>query len=401
MPLADDVTTGKGPRQKLLDELRAAAPSRSTAASTVASSASAAPEAPYRPTLDKTLSGPQAADNMLNEIAMRAGALTTVEGVEDDQPWRDYSYGPSVNKPEPAVRYGGVRSPGQAEQQREDQAVEQAAMDAQAKRTTDKALGTGQRGRSKVLSLKEYKDLSPDQKAATDFNTLLSKAVASDRKLDGAKASEGYDSAEAAVFGKDQGDTYAPATVALLNSIGFTSEDVDLDDFLKLKTAVNTTDLQGLKLNDSAPDASLATPEHERTKLQEQLVGAFKSTREDGAAGPSLLGLQHELLGTNKRLGFGQANDSDTAPMDQQLNAYFQKGLSALAQEQNAGDKDLIMKDIRGHLNDVEWESFISYLDTKSRDAMQYKMPLLEGQDDNGNPLTYMVARDFRKHIGF
>lgn len=278
-------------------------------------------------------------------------------------------------------------------------------------RSLDKALGREDRSPS-VLGAKGYKKLDGDQKAAVDFNTLLSEARQNDRALNRAdkagkvqmKPDSDYASSVAAVFGDDENTVkYAPATVALLSSIGFKAGDIDLNDFLKLKVGVNAGELDSfsLKQNGSA-DASLVTPESTRSNLQKDLVEAFRNTRTDQVAGGNLLGLQESLLGADKMLGFGQGDDSAGADYGPLMNSRFQKGLLALAQPKYAADKDQIIGQVKAAFTDQEWDAFVNFLDVKSREAMQYKRPLSDAVDSTtGEPLEFMLARDFRKHMGF
>lgn len=360
---------------------------------------------------------------VVDEIAMKTGALTTVPDVEEQiasmasqeqatttqsllaeakaQGLTGTAAAMYAAQGTAAIGSGDRVAPG-AESEKESAAE----IAARAERTERAALGNAKRGRDR-LGESEYKDLDPDQKAAVDLNTLLSKALKDDkrtRKSGKADPTAEYGTAVEEIFGDDGKTKYAPATVTLLNSIGFKAEDLDLNDFLKLKVGITAGELDSFSLDEDAGggSASLATPESTRTNMQKDLVAAFRDTRVDQVNGGNLLGVQRALLGTDRALGFGQGDERANASMDAQLNAYFQKGLSALSQPMYAGDKDKIVKDIRDHLDDTEWQSFINYLDVSSRDAMQYRRPLTEGVNPTtGEPLEFMLPRDFRKHMGF
>jgi hypothetical protein len=90
--------------------------------------------------------------------------------------------------------------------------------------------------------------------------------------------------------------------------------------------------------------------------------------------------------------------------MDQQLTAYFQNSLYDMARKDAPKDKTkAIMAEAKELLTDEEFQSFINFLDVRTREAMQYRRPLGEGVMDptTGEPLEFQLARDFRKQIGF
>lgn len=345
------------------------------------------------------------------EVGMMAGATTTLPEIEQKSTgvpaWDnrlEEALAPGATQPD---RSRGSTTYRDREAAAEQQIAEMARQKQVEDRTGRKAMGSRPGGKE-VLDVLEYRDLSPDQKAAVDFNTLLSKTSGRDKRISkgDAKPTPEYNSAARQVVGDVVGPIkFAPETINLLGSIGVETGDVSLDDFLKLKIAVNADDLRGFSLEDKGgPDASLNTPERRRTLLQREVVEAFRNTQRDQAAGPSLLEVQRDLLGTNSKLGFGTANMDADAPMDQQLTAYFQNSLYDMARVDSPEEKTkAIMAEAKELLTDEEFQSFINFLDVRTREAMQYRRPLGEGVLDpsTGEPLEFRLARDFRKQIGF
>ena len=344
------------------------------------------------------------------EVGMMAGATTTVPEVE-----RKSTGVPAWdNRIEEAI--AGRAAPDRStyattyrdrELAAEQQIAEMAKQQEVENRTGRKAMGS-KPGGEKELDVLSYRELDQDQKAAVDFNTLLSKATGRDKKTSrtDVQPTAEYNSAARQVVGDAIGPIqFAPETINLLGSIGVKTGDVSLDDFLKLKIAVNADDLRGFKLEDAGgPDASLATPERKRTLLQREVVEAFRNTQRDQAAGGSLLNVQRDLLGTESQLGFGTANMDAEAPMEQQLNAYFQNSLYDMARKDAPEQRTKeVMAEAKGLLNDEEFKAFINFLDVRTREAMQYRRPIGEGVLDpsTGEPLEFQLARDFRKQIGF
>jgi hypothetical protein len=369
--------------------------------------------------------------SIAEELAMKAGAITTVPEIEagttgsealDAEILDQLSYDPRTGM---GTRQYPEGSPGYAYEEparveTEKQEAKEAARDARRTerreaRAEERATGKGKK--ADRIDAQSYKDLSPDQKAAVDFNTLLFKATTADEKILGedrasvpADVGTEYGESIGSVFGPQTGPPiFAPNTVNLLNSIGFKTEDLDMADFLKLKVGITQADLRGFNLetrSDEVSDTGTLSSESIRHNLQEDLVQAFQATREDQVSGEGLKNLQRDLLGQDQKIGFQQLTP-DTNPAVIELQDRFQRGLTTLAQPKAAADKDMILAALKTEFTAPQWESFINFLDVSSREAMQYNRPLGSGPeydrilDEEGNPPEYMLARDFRKHIGF
>jgi hypothetical protein len=108
--------------------------------------------------------------------------------------------------------------------------------------------------RAVPLSWEEYNDLSKQQRAAVDFNTLLVQAREVDLKTDPKFFSPAekaqYDKDVKAMFGELGGsETIGYHTVELLKKIDFTAVGQDLDEFLSLERAISTDELKNFKFS--------------------------------------------------------------------------------------------------------------------------------------------------------
>lgn len=109
------------------------------------------------------------------------------------------------------------------------------------------------------LSWKQYDKLSPDQKAAVDFNSRLVEARELDLKMKGhqeflippEKLAQ-YEEDVQKMFGSEGGsDTIGIHTVELLKSINFKAVGQDLDEYLSLERSVDVDELKTFTLTDT------------------------------------------------------------------------------------------------------------------------------------------------------
>lgn len=109
------------------------------------------------------------------------------------------------------------------------------------------------------LSWKQYDKLSPDQKAAVDFNSRLVEARELDLKMKGhqeflippEKLAQ-YEEDVQKMFGTEGGsDTIGIHTVELLKSINFKAVGQDLDEYLSLERSVDVDELKTFTLTDT------------------------------------------------------------------------------------------------------------------------------------------------------
>jgi hypothetical protein len=252
-----------------------------------------------------------------------------------------------------------------------------------------KALGKKQ-GRTTELTSEEYDKLSPKQRAAVDLNTLLVTAVREDlaaKKRGTDAGGKEYDAAVAEVFGEKGAAEarFAPKTMRLLDDIDFKGEGTNLNDVLKLKVGLNVDDIADLEREQTGPDIQLETSMSRRDDLTEALVKSFRSQRRDPQKGAALLETQRDILGTRDALDFGSPENN------QLIEGVFEM----LANPSSEVPFDKLMAETKATLTDEHWQLFIKYLDTRSREAQQYKNPL--GLDPEAD---YMGARRFRRRAG-
>lgn len=103
------------------------------------------------------------------------------------------------------------------------------------------------------LTWEAYDKLTPDQRAAVDFNTVLVDSREADlrfvKPLEG-EALKQYNLDVESIFGKGGGsDIQAPATIKLLKKINFTAVGQDLDEFLSLERGVSAKELKDFEFS--------------------------------------------------------------------------------------------------------------------------------------------------------
>lgn len=289
--------------------------------------------------------------------------------------------------------------PGMERFQREETArLNKADVDEEMGESRERAARAGMnRGKGRdteTMTAEDYAALTPKQKAAVDLNTLLVAAVQRDM---GVKRDEGkkYDDRVKAVFGADAStiQPFAPNTLSLLEDIGYKDDDTKVTDFLKLKAAFDADDVDDLKLRKGeAPDANLASAGFTRDSIQASLVESLQGARTNTDTRGDMMDTQRDLLGTNDRLGFGEADP--TGDRTAQLNAYFQQAFEVMSTKGHEVKPEAIMSEARGRMDEREWKAFIEFLDVKSRESKQFDIPL--GTDPE---TEYKPTRKFRAQL--
>lgn len=260
-------------------------------------------------------------------------------------------------------------------------------------RATRAGMNRGKKRDTETMTAEDYAALTPKQKAAVDLNTLLVAAVQRDL---GVKRDEGkqYDDRVKAVFGDDAStiQPFAPNTLSLLEDIGYQDDNTKVTDFLKLKAAFDADDVDDLKLRKGeAPDANSMSAGFSRDAIQADLVATLQGARTDKDTRGTVLDTQRDLLGTDQKLGFGEANPE--GDRTSQLNAYFQQAFEAMSTK--GVDPTAIMAEARdGRMDERELKAFIEFLDVKSRESKQFDIPL--GTDPE---TEYKPTRKFRAQL--
>lgn len=273
------------------------------------------------------------------------------------------------------------------------------------------------------MTWKEYNALSPEQRAAVDFNTMLVRAVRTDLKNtdDYAASSDDqmtYDATLEKMFGSsDRGsEIYAPETLGLLQQIKYHDTSADLDDFLKLKAAITTEDLADLPTVEGVPQAvaySGQAPERtEELGLKRGLANSTAEMEATLAKGNEMLQsiqavalkdrewIVDKLGGPEQQqitaaLGYQPPNRNPETGEPLDLNTFFQDGFNNLANRANTKDQDSILAAIKAPLSDSEYTAFLNYANSRSNNAQRFQLPLGEGKG-----VEYRSPQDFRDLLG-
>lgn len=270
------------------------------------------------------------------------------------------------------------------------------------------------------MTQEKYNRLTPKQRAAVDFNTMLSDAVGKDMKRqvryerttsDQERAT--YDKAEQQMFGEDRGsDIYAPETMAVLRQLKLDDKTADLDDYLGLKVAITSKDLKDFVAPETVPNHDpteavsydrdyLNLKEGYATKTQELADSLVKGKamlqdfRTTAAAEVMASGDLARLGGLSTKagqpgLGFEQPKLLDNgAPAD--LNTYFQQAFEQLATVDKK-DRDDVLSVVGTELHPDEYQQFLNYSDARTRGAQQYGAEMVPG--------STTTADEFRRILG-
>lgn len=132
-------------------------------------------------------------------------------------------------------------------------------------------------GRAVPMTMAAYRKLTPDQKAAVDFNTALIEAREKDLNagwmLQVPPAHAAVDARSKSLFGDDVTTGGNPEHVLkLLEKIGYKAPGTRLEDFMSLDMAISADELKDLKL---PKDIQFATPSPEVKKSQEGPADPF------------------------------------------------------------------------------------------------------------------------------
>lgn len=270
------------------------------------------------------------------------------------------------------------------------------------------------RDRVDTLTAEQYQALGPRQQQAIDFNTQLVQAVRRDRKLQDTKylsATEEqrakYEDLQKQMFGSDRGsELYAPETLALLKSIGFSDDSADLDDFLSLRAAIHAKDVKALAgpeptitdaMHPTDPAVQVDSPEQDRLNLSTMLAaktGQLEATLAKGqqllqsvaatttsARNPLVTSLGGQAAPVPEAPGFGR--DADT---------YYAQAFDLLANTKSDP------KEVLARMNQDLGENFgtaLDYIATRLNNAERFGLTL--GSDETE---TYRTPEQLRKAAG-
>jgi hypothetical protein len=207
------------------------------------------------------------------------------------------------------------------------------------------------------LTWEAYEALSDDQRAAVDFNTLLIEAREKDLSkpvtLDAAGRTE-YDQKVEKLFGVGRGsDVVAQSTVDLLSQLDMNLVGQDLDEFLSLDRAIDTTELKDFKFSDRDLKTLDDLVNKDATESYAQVRSATNLGALDTAAVQKAQALLKSAAADPNRMtsefGLGLLNPTATPslglggegtlwsnPADAQKNQWFQLAMQALSNPETA-----------------------------------------------------------------
>ena len=282
-----------------------------------------------------------------------------------------------------------------------------------------------------TMTWAQYNALTPEQRNAVDFNTLLLHAVRKDRKMadtydPSTEQQSAYDATLKQIFGdSDRGaKTYAPETVALLKRLGLKDKNADLNDFLSLKMAITDEDLQllpetsGIEAISGQPPSGAGTtqaqgglgPYGKQLQLKQSVASATGEMEAALAKGNQMLaGITGSVTQANnptvKQLG-GQPTelnalgylqpkwitnpDGTREPAD--LNTYFQDAFDKIASRSNAKDADEILATMKKYRTPQEFAAFVNYANARTNNAARFGTALGRGD--------YSDAEKVRRLLG-
>lgn len=266
----------------------------------------------------------------------------------------------------------------------------------------------------------EYDALTDRERAAVDFNTMLVGTTRRDKHqqdtYDPNQKQQGrYDHLVKELFGEDGGSQrYAPETVALLDQIGFKDQAADLDDFLGLKAAITSKDINnmGRLPGPSLAEASMNEVQLDRLDLTETLAAKTDQMQTSLLKGNEMLATigqtanvarsEHiDLLGGDARdpnlgLGFGELKFASDGSPDN-LDTYFQVMFDKLADAKGTrqGEFQTGIDALHTDLSPSELHAFMDYAGTRSGNAKEYGVDL-----GDSSQVNYRSPQEFRKLLG-
>lgn len=254
------------------------------------------------------------------------------------------------------------------------------------------------------LTRSEYDALTPLQRSAVDYNTILARAVKRDRKNQdtyhpNADQRAEYGRSIAEMFGEGRGSVmFAPETLAVLEQIGYKDNGGgDLDDFLSLNAAISAEDLADLQPTRGHVAESHGA-EGDKTVLYRQLSQGTQAMEASIARSRDLLqsALVTSALPRNTRVGL--LGGMPKAPAvgvgygNTELDKQFQRTFETLADKGSKYDPQQILTAANSYFTPEAFQEFLKYADARSGNAVQYGLDL--GQTEG---VKYRTPEEFRK----
>jgi len=284
------------------------------------------------------------------------------------------------------------------------------------------------------MTLAAYNKLSPDQRAAVDFNTALVEAREKDLMggwmIKVAPKDSGADEARKSMFGEDAPTGgYPEATLKLLEKIGYKAPGTGLEDFLSLDMAVTADELKNLKLPkditfategkaaakveptinpftgkpDDNPFAQVAVDDYGKVRSSEnlamieldvirrasELLAQARNNNEAGSWSPAATATS--FLGGTPRaesvpFGWGAERSAFTDPKDSSKDGNFRMILEVLQNDQSKtklADSQAFWDKLKATgYGEKDIDQLFEFLDQRTRWMLENGVKPLEGQND-------------------
>ena len=260
----------------------------------------------------------------------------------------------------------------------------------------DRRVGTG-KIRAVPLTPEAYKNLTPEQKRAVDFNTMFVEAREKDLALtDEEGKGSTYDKAIEEMFGKESGSTkYAPNTMDLLGKIGYQAKGQDLDEFLSGEQLVSLDELQNFTFTDTelkqealAPRSQVGVNQYIDTRstanqavAQEQLVELAGAYIDEALKNPQVWDVPSAAVfsatgapptGMTVPWGFGTAADRLNVegvydnPLDETRDQDLRDAYAMMQNPENTVDRFWTTANDLG-MTEGDLQTMFNYFDVQSR----------------------------------
>lgn len=264
--------------------------------------------------------------------------------------------------------------------------------------------------KSREISWEKYNSMSPEKRAAIDFNSMLvdarEKDLNADYDLDLDRTL--YDSSIKAIFGNEEGSAiFAPEVVALLNKLKFEAPEEgagsDLDDFLSLKASFKPKDIRNLddgsklsvyqQLKNIEPTELPTTLVSGTAELQKTMAETNVLLQDYRSSAAVARGDEAVYLGGTQNTGikptygFGET-ETDT---------FFKQALAGFADPANDANLDVNLATLSTRLQGMglDLDDFLSYAAVKSQQSIDTGAPLADNPEG-----TVRSPEEFRELLG-
>ena len=265
---------------------------------------------------------------------------------------------------------------------------------ARASRSRDRDSAFGSKVNVKQLSWDEYDALTPQERAAVDFNGALFDASEKDQAAGLKGSDDDYTQALRKVFGGNaSADTYAPNTLALLDEIGYSDMGGSIDNFLKQGAAISTDDFAKLQgtgvLSKEAQDSA-----DYRTRYVRDVANRTNTTLND------LLSKGQSLLQGMQETAQSYGSSAEQLPATPGWGDDHTDDFSQLFDYTSRADTDFTMDDLQSTADQSGFDlnDYLAYADSRMREYQQRsnRYGAVLGTDDS---VTYASIPQLRSKL--